>query len=153
MAFVEFEFARLALLDYVGGDKKRFTVYFRALHHFEIAVSLVYQSYDLLRQFTGEDLFDQNDRSPLDRLNSIYNFGRHIRNERIPQYHLHAVWLSNNEIHVSTDSDGGTDSISYFELAQLIKEMGDFAKAASDPRKLKKEIGVRRSAGSDTAGT
>jgi hypothetical protein len=96
MALEEYNLGRAALLDYTQGEPEKVTLYFRALSHFEIAASLLYQTYDIVRNVWVDRPFESNDGSPLDRLNKIYNASKHRGPSEIPNKHLHAVWITND---------------------------------------------------------
>lgn len=127
MVFAEYANGQEALFDYLAGSKKRVSVYFRALYHFEIAVSLLYQSYEMVIKITGQRLYEKNDGSPIERLNRIYNVSKHIESSTIPKGHIQAVWISNAGLVVSTAE------LSWYELAELIKEAGSKVNSLFNP--------------------
>lgn len=46
-AFREYEYARQALTEFVSAPSKKPSLYFRALHHFEMTIAMLWQAYDL----------------------------------------------------------------------------------------------------------
>jgi hypothetical protein len=128
MALVEYQNGRSALLDFLSGSKERVSVYFRALYHFEIVVSLLYQAYDMTIKITNQKVFTKNDGSPIERLNRIYNVSKHLEPSTIPAGHIHAVWITNSGLAVSLAT------LTWLELAELVKDVGAAADAISSPR-------------------
>jgi hypothetical protein len=102
MAIVEYQNGRSSLFDFVAGSKKRVSVYFRALYHFEIVVLLLYQVYELVIKLTDKPLYSKNDGSPIERLNRIYNVSKHLEASTIKLGHIHAVWITNSGLSTST---------------------------------------------------
>jgi hypothetical protein len=133
MALVEHEYGRMALQDYAGGNKNRISVYFRSLYHFEIAVNLTYQAHDFFMKITKKSLFNKNDSSQLERLNRIYNVSKHLEPSTIPNSHLHAVWLSNEGLCISSTV------LKFEELADMVKDICKLADKLSNPQLPDKE--------------
>ncbi len=77
MAFAEYSRATEYLSDLVSGGPGRWSPYFRALYHFEAAISQLYLAYDGPRTKLGQLLFVSNDGSNWDRLNKIYSDSKH----------------------------------------------------------------------------
>jgi hypothetical protein len=92
MALSEYSAARMQIQDLIPGNP-RWSPYYRALHHMEVAVALLYQAYDVGRKATDKDYFEKGDGSPLQRLNRIYNSSKHIR-----AIADGPVWLSNQGV-------------------------------------------------------
>lgn len=124
-AFVEYEHARLTLLECVEAPRRTSSLYFRTLHHFEITIAMLYQAFDSIRKFTGTKLFVVGDGSTYERLNRIYNKSRHADPRMLPSGHLHPVWITNDGIHTATCN------ISFEELRSLLEEVGRFADSIS----------------------
>lgn len=92
MVLSEYSRAREQLQDLISGNR-RWSPYYRALHHIEIAVALLYQAYDFSHKALNERLFEPADGSPLQRLNLIYGASKHeLAAAEDP------VWLSNDGI-------------------------------------------------------
>jgi hypothetical protein len=49
-AFVEYDHARGALSEYVEAARRKPSVYFRTLHHFEVTIAMLYQAYNSVRK-------------------------------------------------------------------------------------------------------
>jgi hypothetical protein len=93
MVLSEYSSARNEIQDLVSGNP-RWSPYYRALHHVEAAVALLYQAYEFSRNALGQQrLFEKNDGSPLQRLNFIYGSSKHERAKAED-----SVWLSNEGI-------------------------------------------------------
>jgi|ERR1051326_695679 hypothetical protein len=120
-AFTEYEYARQALTEFVSAPSKKPSLYFRALHHFEMTIAMLWQAYDLTRRVLKEKLFDKDDGSNYERLNWIYNVSRHINPSELSPGQIHVVWLSNTGI--QTDKY----EVSFPELEELLVEIGNLA--------------------------
>jgi hypothetical protein len=116
-AVADYNEAREHLAKLVAGNRS-ISLYFRCLRRFESTVGMLYQSLDFVRKALGIQLFTQGDGSPYERLNLIYNKGRHSRPETLPAGQLHAVWIKNDGLH----SDGA--NLTFDELRDLIREIG-----------------------------
>ncbi|MBD1811220.1 hypothetical protein [Microcoleus vaginatus] len=133
MALVEYQNGRTLLLLYLNESKKNISLYFQALSHFEIAVTQLYQAYEFWRKLGKKiesketNLFKTGDGSSHEKLNRLYNISKHLEPSTIPEGNLHHVWISNNGICAS----GVT--MSFTELAELVKEYVALANAFSNP--------------------
>jgi hypothetical protein len=105
MAIAEYVRMRAEIQDLLSGDP-RWSPYYRALHHGEVAVSMLYQAYDLSRKKMNVQFFESNDGSPLQRLNLIYTTSKHQLAEG-----QDPLWLSNDGFH----AEQGTLLYSEFE--------------------------------------
>lgn len=114
MIFVEYSQARHQLLDLIAKGAGRWSPYFRALHHLEVALSLSYQSYHFAGKALALDkrLFESKDDSPLDRLNRIYNTSKHQLAE-IDQ----PLWITNSGIS-TVDCN-----LTFFEVEELVRTL------------------------------
>lgn len=95
MALAEYASARNELRSLVSGNRGRWSPYFRALYHIEATVAQLYQAFDYSRKMLNTKLFDENDESPLSRLNLIYNTSKH-QVARVDQ----PVWITNEGIEI-----------------------------------------------------
>ena len=133
MALVEYQNGRTLLLLYLNESKKNTSLYFQALSHFEIAVTLLYQAYEFWKKLAEKiesketNLFKTGDGSPLQKLNRLYNVSKHLEPSTIPEGNLHHVWISNNGICTSEVT------MSFTELADLVKEYVAIANGLSNP--------------------
>lgn len=119
-AVVDYEEARDLLTNIVGGTRN-ISLYFRCLQRFESTVGMLYQSLDFVRKALEIQLFTQGDGSPYERLNLIYNKGRHSNPEALPAGQLHAVWIKNDGLY----TDGAT--LTFDELVDLMLVIGRIA--------------------------
>ena len=116
MGLAEYSRAREELQDLVFGSRGRWSPYFRALYHFEAAISQIYQAYDYSRKALNRRYFDSNDGSPLDRLNRIYNISKHeLAAQDQP------VWISNRGIETAKAQ------ITFSEIEKLLRSFGRIA--------------------------
>jgi len=116
MGLAEYSRAREELQDLVFGSRGRWSPYFRALYHFEAAISQIYQAYDYSRKALNTRYFDSNDGSPLDRLNRIYNISKHeLAAQDQP------VWISNRGIETAKVQ------ITFSEIETLLRSFGRIA--------------------------
>lgn len=92
MVLSEYSSAREEVRDLISGNP-RWSPYYRALHHVEAAIALLYQAYEFSHKALKQRLFEPNDGSPLQRLNLIYGASKHqLANAEDP------LWLSNDGI-------------------------------------------------------
>ena len=93
MAIAEYARMRSEIQGLLSGNR-RWSPYYRALHHGEVAVAMLYQAYDISRKKLKTPLFEPKDGSPLQRLNLIYGTSKHQAAEA-----QDPVWLSNEGFH------------------------------------------------------
>lgn len=124
-AFLEYEIARMSLIGFINSNPEKPSLYLKSLTHFEITITMVYQAYQLLMRLSDEKLFQKNDGSPLDRLNKIYNLIRHFDPSELPLKHFHAMWISNNGLHIENYN------LSFEELEEIMIEIGELADRVS----------------------
>ena len=72
---------------------RRPSVYFETLRHCENCIAACSQGVEFGRRALGIELFSKGDGSEFQRLNAIYNRGRHFHPVELPPGDLHAVWV------------------------------------------------------------
>ncbi len=77
VAFLEYELGRAALLDLINDGTGRWSPYYVALTHFEVAVSQLCMALDSVRKLSGHDFYKTGDGSFEESLNYLYNAGKH----------------------------------------------------------------------------
>lgn len=97
------------------------STYFSTLQHCESCLAATWQGLAFGRNALGRDLFAKGDGSIYERLNVIYNTGRHFDPSALPHGALHAVWLA--EEHVRTH----THSLKLVELREVVCTLGRIA--------------------------
>jgi hypothetical protein len=127
-AFIEYDHAREALSDCVANPRGKLSLYFRALHHFEVTIAMLWQAYNFVKQFTGMNPYENGDNSQYERLAKIYNASRYF-NPDLPSNYLHHIWISNDGLY-SADY-----SLSFEELRECLEEIGQFADSISSELK------------------
>ena len=115
-ALGEYDSACASLGEFVRQGRAVRT-YFRALHQFEAGSAACYQAFDFGRKGLKSRLFETADGTPIQRLNAVYNEGRHEHLLSLPSGHLHVVWLTN------TDITTAKTRLSYEELRELVAEI------------------------------
>jgi hypothetical protein len=95
--------------------------YFKALRHFESCLASLWQGLDLGRRALERDLFTKGDGSVYERLNWLYNKGRHFDPQELPSGDLHALWLTNDAI------NSREHSVTFEEMREAIKVLGRMA--------------------------
>jgi hypothetical protein len=116
MAFAEYSRASDHLSDLVTGGPRQWSPYFRALYHFEAAISQLYLAYDGARKKLGNNYFASGDCSDLDRLNKIYNASKH----QIASAEQ-SLWITDDGV----CADG--TSFSFVELEELMRSYARIA--------------------------
>lgn len=76
-AFLEYDLARQEVLKLIKDGYGRWSPYFAALTHFEVVVSQLYLALDSVRKLSSNDFFTTGDGSFEEKLNLIYNAGKH----------------------------------------------------------------------------
>ena len=123
-AFIEYEYAREALSEYVANRPRKPSLYFRALHHFEMTIAMLWQAYNFARKFTGVDPYKPGDNSRYERLAKIYNASRYFDPELPPDY-LHFIWIRNDGVF------SANHSLSFEEIKECLEEIGRLADSFS----------------------
>jgi hypothetical protein len=96
--------------------------YFKMLRHLENCIAALWQGLDF--GINGK-LFIQGDGSFYERLNWLYNKGRHFNPEELQQSgDLHRLWISNDGLH-SQDH-----AVTFTELSDAIKFLADIMRMA-----------------------
>jgi hypothetical protein len=119
-AFIEYEYAREALSEYVANRPRKPSLYFRTLHHFEMTIAMLWQAYNFARQFTGVDPYKTGDNSRYERLAEIYNASRYFDYKLSPDY-LHHIWIRNDGVY------SANYSLSFEEIKECLEEIGRLA--------------------------
>lgn len=126
-AFIEYEYAREALKSFTTITPTSPSLYFKALHHFEMVISMMWQAYALHIKISGKELFQSGDGSKYEKLNSIYNKSRHFMLSELSANNIHVIWLTNDGVKTEKFA------VSYAEIASFLVELGsmadDFSKA------------------------
>jgi hypothetical protein len=121
-AFIEYEYAREALSEYVANRPRKPSLYFRALHHFEMTLAMLWQAYDFARKFTGVQAYKREDGSRYEHLNLIYNDSRHFDHKQLPSNHLQHIWIRNDGVY-----SANSHRISFEEMKECLEEIGRLA--------------------------
>jgi hypothetical protein len=115
MAIAEYARMRAEVQDLLYGP--RWSPYYRALHHGEVAAAMLYQAYDLTRKkLKLPNNFEPGDGSALQRLNCIYNASKHVAADT-----QDPVWLSNFGIHTAEGN------LLYSEFEDLARSLARIA--------------------------
>ncbi len=123
-AVEEYDQACKALKDLTKG-KKTISGYFRCLRMYESTVAMLYQGLDFARKSLKTKLFEPGDGSVYQRLNLIYNESRHYDPLKLPEGHLHKVWIKNDGLHIENAALG------FDELRNMIAEIAQIADSIS----------------------
>lgn len=110
-----------AMCSAASGSLRKPSTYFSALRHCESCLAATWQGLEFGRKALGQNLFVQGDGSIYERLNAIYNTGRHFDPSTLPHGSLHAVWLA--EQHVRTQKH----SLKLAELSEVVCMLGRIA--------------------------
>jgi hypothetical protein len=62
-------------------------------------LAALWQGLDVGMNALGMKLFAPGDGSSFERLNRLYNTGRHFDPRKLPANDLHALWLTNDGLH------------------------------------------------------
>ena len=116
MSFAEYASAVAFLRNFVNGNSASLSTYFRALHHFEAAISQLYLAYDASRKMLSKDYFVTGDGSGFERLNRLYNDSKHVAAAADQP-----LWISNDGIHSERAS------VLFSEIEQLLRSYASIA--------------------------
>lgn len=135
IAFAVYSLARAESLAYI--QDRRIQNYMTAIGHWEGFLAQSWQALYLLVR--GQKLFSNSDGSDFQRLNLLYNLTKHldsvIGRREIPEGTTLAVWLKNDGLH----SRAG--SLTFDEMAEILKGLGRYASALKDPLTMTEKIG------------
>lgn len=120
-AFVEYEYACETLESLIRNKSKSPSLYFKALYHFEIVITMIWQAFALRIKKSGNKIYSEKDNSIYERLNRIYNISRHFDPSKISKENIHVIWVTNKGIQTEDKE------LSYLELAMLLSEIGNLA--------------------------
>ena len=123
-AFIEYDHAREALSEYVATSRRKPSLYFRALYHFEMTIAMLWQAYDFARKFTGVDPYKTGDNSRYERLAEIYNASRYF-DPKLPPVYLHLIRIRNDGVY------SAKHSLSFEEIKECLEEIGRSADSFS----------------------
>jgi hypothetical protein len=112
MAIAEYAAFRDEVLQHITGDSP-WSHYYRGLHHAEMAMTLLYQAYDVIRKAADETLFSKDDGSAMQRLNFTYNASKH----EVPEL-KDTVWITNQGIQTEKYL------LTYAELEDILRSAG-----------------------------
>ena len=127
-AFFNYELAREALSQFAEALKvgpRKTSLYFRALHFFEVCLAMQWQAISLFARLSPEKPFKKGDGSDYEKLNRIYNESKHYDPAGLPPNLLHAVWITNEGISIQDVC------LTFGELEGLLVELGNIADHAS----------------------
>lgn len=134
----EYRLGREMLQAYVDELPRRnnhFLQALRALSHFEQSAAALYQAAQLTRPITKEQLFENNDGSPEQRLNVIYNRSKHFDEPVGSLPPAVPVWLTNEGLECSSAA------LSFAELHGIILDITKCCEcvAVDLPRKVEEK--------------
>ena len=128
--FSEYALAREELQRFISGNVE-WSVYYRALYHFEASLGQLYQALQFTQEIKNKTAFKTDDSSLLERLNRIHNTSKHqAAHEDQP------VWLTNEGIegeYLGKDSKTKRVKIKFEEIEEIMRECGRFAMANYRP--------------------
>lgn len=111
-AIAEYAAFRDEILQHITGESP-WSHYYRGLHHAEMAMTLLYQAYDVIRKAADETLFSKDDGSAMQRLNFTYNASKH----EVPEL-KDTVWITNQGIQTEKYL------LTYAELEDILRSAG-----------------------------
>lgn len=99
--------------------------YFKMLRHLENCIAALWQGFEFCRRALKTNLFERGDESTYERLNWLYNVGRHFDTQELQLGDLHRIWISNDGLH------SREHSVTFSELRDAIKFLADMVKKFS----------------------
>lgn len=73
--------------------------YFKMLRHLESCLAALWQGLEFAHRAIKSNLFVKGDGSVYERLNWLYNVGRHFDPQALPSGDLHRLWITNEGLH------------------------------------------------------
>jgi hypothetical protein len=120
-AFLQYGLGREALLDLLKDGDGRWSPYYSALSHFEIAISQLYLALDSIRKLTSHEFFRTGDGSFEECLNLLYNSAKHeLASSDVP------IWLTNDGVECARAK------LSFVEIEDFMSTMAAVAAGLSD---------------------
>jgi len=83
----------------------------------------LWQGLDLGRRAIDTDLFSKGDGSVFERLNWLYNKGRHFDPQGLPTGDLHALWITNDGLRAREHA------VTFEEMRDALRLLGRTAQA------------------------
>lgn len=104
--------------------------YFKMLRHMESCIAALWQGLEFSRRALQTTLFEKGDGSVYERLNWLYNVGRHFDPQGLPSGDLHRLWISNDRL------NSREHSVTFVELRDAIKFLASMVEqlAGSSPK-------------------
>ena len=96
-------------------DVRKPSGYFKMLRHLENCISALWQGLEFCRRALNKNLFEKGDGSVYERLNWVYNVGRHFDPQALASGDLHRLWISNDGLH------SREHSVTFSEVRDAIK--------------------------------
>lgn len=128
-SFSTYHEARKSLIEYIETDDNTISPYFSSLLNFEVCVSQLYQSIEILCQLIGKKAFEKGGNCKYERLHNIYIDSKHmekmIDGGKLPTGAMCAVWITNDGL------ESSRSSISFNELTSLMRAMATNAEQAA----------------------
>lgn len=128
-SFFTYHEARKSLIEYIGTENNIISPYFRSLLNFEVCVSQLYQSIEILCALTEIKAFEKGGNSKYERLHDIYIDSKHmdkmIEGGKLPTDAMCAIWITDDGL------ESSRSSISFDELTFLMREMASNAEQAA----------------------
>jgi len=135
LAFVLVRRAEAALDEWelacaAASDVRNPSGYFKMLRHMESCIAALWQGLEFSRRALQTKLFEKGDDSVYERLNWLYNAGRHFDPQELPSGDLHRLWISNDGL------NSREHSVTFVELRDAIKFLAGMVEqiAGSSPK-------------------
>ena len=148
-AFIEYEYARKALEDYINTkrnnpERNKISPYFRGLLHFETFIAQLYQAYEFLMTFSKMKLFNRGGGTIIEKIHKLYitstHMDRRIEEGRLLDNATAAIWITNDGLEckdVKVTFDEIYEALSY--TANLASKISSLDTQKNSKEKKKKE--------------
>jgi hypothetical protein len=129
-AFEEYAAARELTLAYLAEPERKLG-YLKAMGHWEALLGYIWQAYRLILPKQLADLYKPRDNSFFERLNHLYNKGKHLEEKILEGKYFEdsplCIWLTNEGLK-STDEE-----VTFEEVVETLKQLAQLAAAVQDP--------------------
>lgn len=128
-SFSTYNEARKSLIEHIKTPNNTISPCFKSLLNFEVCVSQLYQSIELLCMLTDKKAFKKGSKCKYEKLHDIYIDSKHmdrmIEGGKLPPDAMCAVWIVNDGL------ESARSSISFDELTYLMRAMAANAEQAA----------------------
>lgn len=142
-AFIEYEYARKALEDYINTkrnnpERNKISPYFRALLHFETFIAQLYQAYEFLMTFSKMKVFNRGEGTIIEKIHELYITSKHmdkcIKKGHLPDSATIAIWITNDGLegkNINDELESKNIKVTFDEIYEVLSHTANLASKIS----------------------